>query len=415
MVVGNTPTSVQVLRQSAYGSAYSQAHFVGDALLFFQKGGRKLREYVYSNDNKAYQANDLTFTADHITYSKIRESAYQQNPDNIYWNVRNDGVLVGLTYDRLHGIMGWHRHQTSGAFESICVVSSDTDEDSIWFVVRREINGSFVRYLEKLAPRFDYNRQYLIFSDSAVVHVEGSAFTATSIAWGNPTSTVTYDNVTDPANGDLIQIQGTDDPVLDYQLFTIANLNTTAKTFDLLDEYGAVWTPDDFGTKSGIFKKVTYTVTGLDHLNGMEVSILGDDAVYPNQTVGAVTGGIGVTLDNACNTIVVGLPYTMKLEPESIEIPGTNTLGASRRISKATLSLYQTLGGWVGSDEEHMQELRFRDATVPFGVAPELFTGIKDIPIDSSVRKQNSILIIHDQPLPMTILAIITDITYTRG
>ena len=415
---GITPTNVRVLKQSAYGSAYNQAIFVADSLLFYQKGGRKLREYMYSNDNKAYLANDLSFFADHITSPGIDESSYQQNPDSILWNTKINGGLVGLTYDRLNQIAGWHRHDTEGEFESVVAIDGRGPEDELWFIIRRRVDGEYKRYVEYMAPRLNSSTTDMIFSDSASVFVSGKVFSLTAITYSITSIEVAYTGTEGIANGDSIKIYNTDSPLFDMQIFQVENLSQgeDTGTFDL-QKNSETFIVTSFDTiTDGNFSIVTDTITGLDHLIGKTVDIIGDNAYFPSQEVvedvdGA--GGVGVILATPCNRVICGLNYVMLLQPQSIELQGT--LAAKRRISKVTLKLYNTLGGFVGSDLEHIEELRFRSTALPFGKPPGLFTGTKDITVDAPSEQEANIIIQHNQPLPMTVLAIITDISYSRS
>ena len=426
---GITPTNIQILRQSSYGSAYNQANFVGDTLLFFQKGGRKLREYIYSNDNRAYLANDLTFQADHITERGILESSYQQNPDSILWSTKNDGGLIGLTYDRLNKVAGWHRHDTQGDFESVCSIGSSSDEDELWFIIRREINGVYKRFIEYMSTRVIDNPTELYYSDSASLFSAGSDFEITEIVNNTTAVQVSYIGASGISNGDYIKITETGSGTFDQQVFVVENLNqgATTGTFDL-QKNGVTFTTPAFTTiTSGHLFIVSNIITGLDHLLGEEVSTLGDGAAFPLKTVVANVdgaGGVGIELGSYVNTAISGLVYEMLLEPEAIEVPGNATLAAKSRVSKVTLKIYKTLGGIVGVPGQEgqlgvgngtFQELRYRDTSIPFGVAPPLFTGTKEIPIDASTEHESRIQIQHSQPFPMTVLAIISDITYDRS
>jgi len=66
--------------------------------------------------------------------------------------VRNDGTLLSLAYVREIGVTAWSRNDTSGSFESVCCVP-EGDEDAVYVVVNRTVNGSTVRYIERLADR----------------------------------------------------------------------------------------------------------------------------------------------------------------------------------------------------------------------------------------------------------------------
>ena len=63
-------------------------------------------------------------------------------------------VLLGMTYLREQDVVAWHRHVTDGDFESVAVIPGETQDD-VWVIVKREIDGSTVRYVERLDPLFD--------------------------------------------------------------------------------------------------------------------------------------------------------------------------------------------------------------------------------------------------------------------
>ena len=95
-----TPKNVQIKQQSAFGSANVQPLQCGNAVLFLQRASRKIRELVYDFDTDGYIAPDLSILAEHATEGGVKEMAYGQEPDSVAWMVRNDGVLLGMTYRR---------------------------------------------------------------------------------------------------------------------------------------------------------------------------------------------------------------------------------------------------------------------------------------------------------------------------
>src|SRR4029077_3534501 len=71
----------------------------------------------------------------------------------------------------------------------------------------------------------------------------------------------------------------------------------------------------------------TDTLTGLSHLEGATVQIVGDGAVFPDQVV---TGG-QVVLSQVVHTAFVGLPYTSRGRTMPVEIPLRGTTGQGGR------------------------------------------------------------------------------------
>ena len=109
-----TPTNINIRKQSNYGSAGVDALSIGNATLFLQRAKRKVRELAYNFDTDGYQAPDMTILSEHITDSGVVQMDYQQEPYSVIWCVRTDGVLAGMTYNRLQNVVAWHRHIIGG-------------------------------------------------------------------------------------------------------------------------------------------------------------------------------------------------------------------------------------------------------------------------------------------------------------
>ncbi len=158
-----TPTNVRAKIQSTYGSEDIQSLLVGDSILFVQRGGRRLREMHYEFEKDSMIAEDLTVFANHISESTFVDMAYQRTPDPMVWCIRNDGEMAVLSYERAQDVWAWCRSITStnagGAtttdsdYESVCVIPSGSEEDEIYYSVKRTIGSSTVRYIEYYSSR----------------------------------------------------------------------------------------------------------------------------------------------------------------------------------------------------------------------------------------------------------------------
>ena len=120
-----TPTNILIKKQSNHGSANVDAIAVGNATLFLQRAKRKIRELAYNFDVDGYLAPDMTILAEHITESGITQMTYQQEPNQIVWGVRDDGELIGLTYQREQQVTAWHRHIFGGRFGNATITVTD--------------------------------------------------------------------------------------------------------------------------------------------------------------------------------------------------------------------------------------------------------------------------------------------------
>lgn len=143
-----TPTNISVKNPSPYGCNGIRPVRVGTEIMFVQRAGRKLYAVAYDPDSfVSYSANDMTVLAEHITAGGVIDMAYQQQPDAFIWMVRTDGVMVTMAIDRAQEVIAWSRQITAGGFESVASIPSDSN-DVVYALVRREINGQLVRYVE---------------------------------------------------------------------------------------------------------------------------------------------------------------------------------------------------------------------------------------------------------------------------
>lgn len=144
------------------------------------------------------------------------------------------------------------------------------------------------------------------------------------------------------------------------------------------------------------------TVTGLDHLEGMTVSVVNNGAVEPSKVVSSGS----ITLANAPavdDVIYVGLPYTMTmeiLEPEG-GIGNGNSQGIQKRLAKCMVRVYDS-----GAFKINGTKVPFRDATMSMGSAPSHKTG--DVNSDSGTTwdEKSKLKIESDLPLPLTVVMV---------
>jgi hypothetical protein len=169
-----TPSSFQLRSESTYGSGNVHPVRVGNAVLFVQRMGSKVRSLAYNSDADSYLAPDLSQIASHLLETAtIVEMAYQPEPTSCVWAVRSDGVLLGLTYDPLEQVIGWHRHMTSGQFESVVTIPHHAaNAHQVWCVVKRTVGGSQVRMIEYLDEAL-YVDSGLTYSGSVVSTLTG--------------------------------------------------------------------------------------------------------------------------------------------------------------------------------------------------------------------------------------------------
>ena len=153
----------------------------------------------------------------------------------------------------------------------------------------------------------------------------------------------------------------------------------------------------------------TDTFSGLDHLEGETVSILGDGAVYAEQVV---TDG-SITINNEVEKAHVGLPFEYKVSPMRLDVTtgAGATLGSIKNISELSISFLETLNARYG-DGTDTYDIDWRTTEV-YGSPPDMFTGLKTVAFDGGFSAEDTIIISGRDPLPATIRSITARIEKT--
>jgi hypothetical protein len=408
-----TPDNPTVPRvQTTYGSKDVQAIMLANIVLFVQQEGTVVRgaQYIFDKgESGGYDAPDYTTLANHITESGIVSMAYQQNPSPVLWCVLGNGFLIGMTFEPGEKVWGWFRVVTEGLFEDVAV-SPGVSEDEIWCIVNRTIGGATKRNIEYFTPR-DWGDDIadMFFVDSGLSFDGGDAVTITGITNADPCVVTATNTFSDGQQIKIVDVGGMVE--LNNKVFTVESPSTSNFTLrDKLDEVDIDSTGFGAYTSDGTAQQVDNRFSGLGHLEGKTVSVLGDGSVHADVVV---TSGVA-TLTDYYNKVHIGLQYTSKLQPMKIIVP-TNS-GASnakkKKISQLTFSFKDTVGCSFGTEDgaEVIDQVPFRKTTDPAGEAVPLFTGEKQQTFTGGYELSGNIFVKQEQPLPLTLRSITAEL-----
>lgn len=322
-----TPSNVSAIPVSSYGAAANvRPQEVGNAILFPVERGSHVFALKYDGSGEGYTADDLSLIAPHLIegYSWV-QSALQRAPYPVWWGLRNDGKLIGVTYISEQQVLAWQQWELPGGFiESIAAVPEGA-RDALYCVVRRTVASNTVRYIERFEPRFggQQSQDQAYFLDCGITY-------------------------TGPA---------------------------------------------------------TNTVTGLNHLEGLEVMVLADGRPLGPYTVG---GGM-IVIDEEAETIHVGLPYVSELEtlPLAYEQPGYG-VGVEKNISAVYVRVKRSAGLEAGPDFEHLRPM-MSPVDELLGDVPQLRDGVHQIDVDNEWSPDAAVVIRQALPLPATITGLAVD------
>lgn len=143
-------------------------------------------------------------------------------------------------------------------------------------------------------------------------------------------------------------------------------------------------------------------LSGLGHLEGKMVSILGDGSVRPPQVV---VGG-SITLDQEASKAQVGLPITADAQtlPLSFEAQAFGQ-GRQKNVNKVWLRVFASSGIFAGPQFDRLTEAKIR-TTEPFGSPPNLKTDEIGIALTNEWASSGQVCVRQSDPLPITIVAL---------
>jgi hypothetical protein len=188
---GLDATNPLMYKSTSHGAYWVPGKVVGDSMLYFQRPGKQLNEFIFSNATQNYETSNMTEFAQHLFYdSPPRAMEVQRSPFNVAWIVREDGALVSFTYDRKRGIFAWSQHpftrqlndpfpRDGGSAKSICIYSDGLIDRPVVLMQRENAGGAYLA-LEVMGEYTPATSQG-IFADSAHTEKYEGPFEVTAI------------------------------------------------------------------------------------------------------------------------------------------------------------------------------------------------------------------------------------------
>lgn len=151
-------------------------------------------------------------------------------------------------------------------------------------------------------------------------------------------------------------------------------------------------------------------VNGLGHLKGAMVSVLADGATHPDCLV---DGAGQIQLQRSASTVIAGLPMVSEYQGMRLEAGAADgtAQGKIKRITRAVFRFFNTLGAKYGFLGEDLDTISFRKASDPMDQALPLFTGDQRVLWPAGYDTDARIYVQQSQPLPMTLVAIMSQVT----
>lgn len=393
-----------------------------NATYFLQRQGKQLREYVFTDTDVNYRANNFSLFSSHLINSPVDLTFRKQtntSSSDMMVIVNGDGTLAVYPFLRAQQVVSPSRWTTAGSFLAACV-----DFDEIYTVVKRPANN----FASCTITVTDYANivagTTIILTNAAGTEVTFTSTTGT--AGTNEFKTETNNNTT--ADNIYAAINAHDD-------FTVANPganvvtvvraasgyeNTTVTSsdptrlaitqFSLGTEstYNLEKFDEDFTTDSGKQYSSTLgnaisntTATGLNHIDTFNVDVIRDDLALSKRTVSSNQASLDAIPSSYAE---VGIPYeiTIRTMPIETRLPSGNVQGFLKKVTEVNLILYKTQSINVDGEDVAFRNLE----SLKLGSGIEFYTGIKTVQPVSGFSEETQITIKQSAPLFFYLLAI---------
>jgi hypothetical protein len=188
-----TATNFNIKDCSTYGSGPIAAAKMDSNAFFVEQGSRRLLKLTYDATAYDYDAEDMVTLIPEQCSVGIIAMDIQRRPDTRVHCVLADGTAGVMVYDQVEDVICWIDVETDGFIEGVVTLPS-APEDRVYYVVKRTINGSDKRFLERWASESDcvgglLNKQadsFVVYDSTPttsipVAHLEGE----TVVVWSD--------------------------------------------------------------------------------------------------------------------------------------------------------------------------------------------------------------------------------------
>ena len=460
-----TPTSISVKPQSYVGANNAQPVIVNNSMVYAAARGGHVRELGYNWQANGFITGDLSLRAPHLFDNfLITDMALSKAPLPIVWMISSSGKLLGFTYVPEQGVGAWHQHDTDGQFESVACVSEGND-DVVYCVIKRTINGVNKRYVERMGTRLYNTQRESFFVDAGATYdgtntdtnqnvtisggttyLRGASVTITANynlfnapSWKVSAAYTTGNQVVNSANR-LYQATGsisaggsqpthTSGTTNNWQFITTFSTTPSDDVGDAIvlvsgTEYyrcnimstssrTVATVKLDRNLPSNLINAAVTTyevarnvISGITWLESKKVSILADGAVHPQKVV---TNGT-ITLDRASSIVHIGLPYNSDLKslPLALQAEAFGQ-GRVKNVNHVWVRVLESSGIFAGPSPDKLVEAKQR-TTEPYGSPPNLKTEDIKIMLTPTWQDTAQLFLRQSDPLPLTVVGLTLEV-----
>ncbi len=410
-----TPTEISAKLSSKEGSSDANPIEKDGLIVYISQNKRSLFAFSYDILSEGFQSLIVNNFSYDITKNLMTRLEYKKDKYGFIY-IRCGFDLLVLNFKPDQNVRSLVKLKSQGDFIDICSVVKPDGNDDLFAVIKYDTNY----YLEVLSDFVEFSKFDDSFSGNYATDfenynrliVEESKFCnfldSSNIYNGYKATTITYDSV-----AGAITSSGTE--------FVSGDVGRTISYKTVTGAGAGIFEITSFTSTSVVGVKVLkeptsniYTgwylwasiLTGLDHLEGQTVSVVGDGRYIGDYVVSSG----GIDLDGQYSVIRVGLPYTalFKSFNYGFNLGGQTTQTSPKVLYKAFIRTIFSAGGSFGTDRYRLNPIQKFDQKGFFDAPPLLLNKDEEIVYNNnSIEAEKRIYIVQDKPLPFQVAMIV--------
>lgn len=147
-----TPETFNMSTASKHGSSCEPIDLDG-VTVFSEKSGHILRSFVYDDNMRNYNAENVSVLAPHLIKGVIKmasRKSYEKNPNNLGYLLNSDGTITLFNLLMEQNLRAFSRCETQGQYVGLCSIG-----DEVYCLCDRDINGTTKRFIERFDDDYE--------------------------------------------------------------------------------------------------------------------------------------------------------------------------------------------------------------------------------------------------------------------
>jgi hypothetical protein len=284
-------------------------------------------------------------------------------------------------------------------------VVREINDDRLYVTTKRFINGRWTKFIERMDLRTFVNVEDAWCVDAGL-----------SLGGTSPAAEITIYNTDDvwTAVASASVFTGSEDKVLraGNGIFRVATVTSGTEVVLELYSEPTNYVPETadaltFPIESGdwtLDAEIT-TISGLWHLEGESVAVLGDGNVFPAETV---TNGT-IVLPSPVSRCIVGISYSARAKTLPMIVPDAGIEAKRKRVVGLAVRLTRSRGLQIGDAYDRTYPMKER-TNEAWGRPTRLQEDIHYQHLGTSWTENGHTYFRLDDPLPVTLLSLVSDI-----